>query len=260
MDAMQICIESAATTVRAAEEMFIAWAAGEMFIAWAAGEMFIAWAAGGWAERTFRLIVVTLEAAWLRLLSLAPILQEARLALRGALAAPARLIARETWQGLTVALESWVAALSNTAVYAATSVAAAGRSALLLLLTPLHSRRLGFAFCCAIAFALAWAAANLSLSRLTDTYNARQARGLYMRKRSLKRRCPCCIGFGIEPCDLCGSTGFRVHEMKFILTDPCPKCFSRRWQWCERCGGSGSLAKPWTGWALPRIIYTLFPG
>jgi hypothetical protein len=44
-----------------------------------------------------------------------------------------------------------------------------------------------------------------------------------MRKRPLKCRCANCMGFGIEACNLCRSTGFRVYEMKYIYTDPCPK-------------------------------------
>eukprot|EP00611_Tribonema_gayanum_P020716 TRINITY_DN3841_c0_g1_i1.p1 TRINITY_DN3841_c0_g1~~TRINITY_DN3841_c0_g1_i1.p1 ORF type:complete len:318 (-),score=108.36 TRINITY_DN3841_c0_g1_i1:655-1608(-) len=171
-----------------------------------------------------------------------------------------RLLLTEVGQAMLGLLEAGLNTMRAEVTRLGVAAASASRSLLLLLLTPLHTRRLGLLFCCGVAFVLAWAAATISLGRLTDTYNAKQAKGLYLRKRPVKRRCPNCAGFGIEPCDLCGSTGFRIYEMKFIYTDPCPKCFSRRWQWCGRCGGSGCTAEPWTAWAAPRIIYTLFPG
>ncbi|KAG5190368.1 hypothetical protein JKP88DRAFT_347574 [Tribonema minus] len=203
-----------------------------------------------------------------------------------------RLLLTDIGQAMLGLLEAGLNTMRAEVTRLGVAAASASRSLLLLLLAPLHTRRLGLLFCCGVAFVLAWAAATISLGRLTDMYNAKQAKGLYLRKRPVKRRCPNCAGFGIEPCDLCGSTGFRIYEMKFIYTDPCPneppaasahffdpltahaaapaathvhlpprrRCFSRRWQWCGRCGGSGCTAEPWTAWAAPRIIYTLFPG
>jgi hypothetical protein len=127
------------------------------------------------------------------------------------------------------------------------------------LLALFESGRVRFAICASLVISLLWVFTMRSLSTLADRHSRLTAKGLYLRQRP-SPQCLRCSGFGIERCDLCGGTGQWVYEKKFVYRDPCPKCLARRWVWCERCGGSGSMTRPWSAWALQRLLYTLFPG
>ncbi|CAM9501536.1 unnamed protein product [Phaeothamnion confervicola] len=126
-------------------------------------------------------------------------------------------------------------------------------------LTLLKNRPARFALVMGLAFSIVWIMTIAFVTKLADSYRTHVMRGLGIRKRP-RRRCKYCGGFGIVRCDLCNATGFRIYERKFVYRDPCPKCFARRWQFCSRCGGSGDRTHRWGPYALPRVIYMLFPG
>lgn len=66
----------------------------------------------------------------------------------------------------------------------------------------------------------------------------RKKNGLFLRNRP-EKRCFKCQGFGIIRCNLCDGKGFVLYERKFQRSDPCPKCFQKRYDMCSSCQGKG---------------------
>jgi hypothetical protein len=62
--------------------------------------------------------------------------------------------------------------------------------------------------------------------------------GLFLKSRPLKK-CFKCQGFGIIRCTLCNGKGSVFYERKYQRSDPCPKCFQKRYDMCSFCQGSG---------------------
>lgn len=67
---------------------------------------------------------------------------------------------------------------------------------------------------------------------------ARKKNGLFLKPRPQKK-CFKCQGFGISRCNLCLGKGFVLYERKFHRSDPCPKCFQKRYDMCSFCQGTG---------------------
>jgi hypothetical protein len=69
-------------------------------------------------------------------------------------------------------------------------------------------------------------------------YDGTKEKGLFLKKRP-EKKCLKCQGFGIVRCDLCSGKGFVLYERKFQRSDPCPKCFQKRYDMCHYCQGRG---------------------
>lgn len=65
-----------------------------------------------------------------------------------------------------------------------------------------------------------------------------EKKGLFIQQRP-EKKCFNCQGFGIVRCDLCSGKGFVFYEKKYQRSDPCPKCFQRRYDLCSFCQGVG---------------------
>jgi len=63
--------------------------------------------------------------------------------------------------------------------------------------------------------------------------------GFPMNRPKKENRCFPCGGFGMVRCELCTSLGFLSYERKLQHMAICPKCSGRRWQFCEKCMGTG---------------------
>ena len=66
----------------------------------------------------------------------------------------------------------------------------------------------------------------------------RKKNGLFLKPRP-EKKCFKCQGFGISRCTLCSGKGFVLYERKFSRSDPCPKCFQKRYDMCSVCQGTG---------------------
>jgi DnaJ-class molecular chaperone len=51
------------------------------------------------------------------------------------------------------------------------------------------------------------------------------------------RECDECRGFGIQPCELCHSSGSIKWIGKWDHVEPCPQCMGKRYHRCSGCGG-----------------------
>lgn len=71
-----------------------------------------------------------------------------------------------------------------------------------------------------------------------SNYDGIREKGLFLKKRP-EKKCLKCQGFGISRCDLCSGKGFVLYERKFQRSDPCPKCFQKRYDMCPYCQGRG---------------------
>ncbi|AFP65507.1 hypothetical protein CMESO_340 (nucleomorph) [Chroomonas mesostigmatica CCMP1168] len=66
----------------------------------------------------------------------------------------------------------------------------------------------------------------------------KKTKGLFIKQRP-EKKCFKCQGFGIIRCDLCSGKGFVFYERKYQRSDPCPKCFQKRYDMCPFCQGNG---------------------
>ena len=77
----------------------------------------------------------------------------------------------------------------------------------------------------------------VSVFEKTKNYG-RKKKGLFLKSRP-ENKCFKCQGFGISRCSLCFGKGFVLYERKFQRSDPCPKCFQKRYDMCSFCQGTG---------------------